>query len=396
MGMFGSVSPTDQREGVRPIAFVLQMQNKFSAPVTLKIRPEELTRTEPSRATVSQTLGRGIEGWVDDFGAGLPTVNIAGHTGWRASVADNQDGAMSFASLNGLVAKTYHDAKQAAMDAGLDPASVRLIFVDMLDDFTYSVVPTQFVLRRSKSRPLLFQYNIAMQAIDTKVDNPLVAVPEGGDLFSGLSALERGVRSIEEAADSINGWITAAVKKKDELLAPVGKTIATFTNLSARVFRSVNSVITTTENGVTSTANTLIGYAADIAKVGVNLNRTIANIDELPDTLKYDLGRVASAYNEMYCIFKNSLKKRKRYQDYADLYGASNCSSTSGGTAASIYASTNSFTAIMQSTSPVMLTSGAQASIASLGQSDPILAPMSIPEIDRHVKNINSGVAFSE
>ena len=394
MAMYGSTRPTDQRAGVKPIAFVLQVQNKFFSPVTLKIRPEELTRTELSRATVSQTLGRKVEGWVDDFGAGLPSVSISGHTGWRASPADGQDGAMAFESLNQLVAHSYHDAKQAAIDAGIDPAKVKLIFVDMLDDFTYSVVPTQFALRRSKSRPLLFQYNIAMQAIDSKVDNPLMIVPASGDLTAGLSALERGVAAIEGYAKTINGWITEAVKYKDEALAPIGHAVATFTNLSARVFRAVNSVVTNAGNAVTSTANTLIGYAADMAKVGVNLNRTIANIESLPDTLKYDISRVASAYNEMYCIFKNSLKTRKRYMNYADLYGASNCSSTSGGSAASAYASSNSFAAIAPDTPPVMLTSGAKSSMVSIGLSDPVMAPMSIQELDRNTRLIINGVSF--
>ena len=394
--MFANTAPTDQRAGVRPIAFVLQKQSGFSTPVTLKIRPEDLTRTEPSRSAVNQTLGKGVQGWLDNFGEGLPSVSISGHTGWRSSAGSGEDGAEAFVTLNNLVQHEYHKAKQSAIDAGIDPATVKLIFVDMLDGFTYSVTPTQFVLRRSRSRPLLFQYNISLQAIDTAIDNPLTLTPFSGSIFGGLSALERAVSDIEGYANEINGWINAAVKAKDEALAPIGKTISTFTNMSARVFGAVNSVISTGENAVSSTANTMIGFAADIAKVGVNINRTIAAIDDIPDSLKSSISRVASAYNEAYCIFKNSLKKRKNYQDYSELYGASNCSSTTGGTAASAYASTNAFSLMQQEKPPVMLTSSAQSSITTLGNADPVLAPVSLHEIQRNTQNINNGVTFSE
>lgn len=395
MSTFGNTAPTDQRAGVKPIAFVLQTQSGFSAPVTLKIRPEDLTRVQSSRATVTQTLGRDPIGWIDGFGEGLPGVTISGHTGWRASGFNGEDGAMAFAALNNLVQTEYHKAKQDAINSGLDPAIVKLIFVDMLDDFTYSVAPMQFVLRRNKSRPLLFQYNIAMQAIDTKVDNPLISTPTSGSIFAGLSAMEKAVTAIEGYAKKINGWIAAAVRYKDAALAPISNAIATFTNLSARVFGAVVSVIKTGENAITSTANTLIGFAADIAKVGVNLNRTIATIEGIPDSLKADIASVASAYNEAYCILKNSLKKKKRYMNYADIYGASNCSSTTGGTAASMYASTNTFSAIMPDRAPIMLTSNAQSSISALGLSDPVMAPMSIKELERHTQNINNGTSFN-
>jgi hypothetical protein len=152
---------------------VLQNGLGFGSPVTLKVRPEDLTRTEPSRVSVHQTLGRVVNGWADNFGEGLPSVTIAGTTGWRTSAASGEDGAQAFETLNRLVVHEYHEAKQAAIDSGMDPATVKLLFVDMLDGFTWNVAPMNFVLRRSKSRPLLFQYNIVLQAISTDIDNPL-------------------------------------------------------------------------------------------------------------------------------------------------------------------------------------------------------------------------------
>lgn len=393
--MFTQTPPTDQRAGVRPIAFLLQKQGGFGTPVTLKVRPEDLTRNEPSRVNVTQTLGRGVQGWADNFGEGLPSLTISGHTGWRTSAGSGEDGAQAFETLNNLVQHDYHKAKQAAIDAGTDPATVKLLFIDMLDGFTWSVTPTQFVLRRSKSRPLLFQYNISLQAVATNIDNPLMVLPFSGNIFAGLGALENIVRTIEGFASDINGWIAEAVSYKDKALAPIGATIQEFTNMSARVFNSVNSVIATGENAVSSTANTLIGFASDIAKVGANVNRTISNITGLPDRLKASIGKVAAAYSEAYCIFKNSLRPRKTYNDYSDLFGASNCSSTTGGRPNSSFLSSNAFEVIQPQRPPLMLTSGAQSSMTTLGSADPVLAPIDAKEMDRHLTIINKGVTIN-
>lgn len=391
--MFTQTPPTDQRAGVRPISFLLQKQGGFGSPVTLKVRPEDLTRNEPSRVTVTQTLGRGVQGWVDNFGEGLPSLTISGHTGWRTSAGSGEDGAQAFETLNHLVQHEYHAAKQAAIDAGMDPATVKLLFVDMLDGFTLNVVPQQFVLRRSKSRPLLFQYNISLQAISSDIDNPLMILPFDGSIMGGLNALEGVVRRIEGAAGEINGWISQAVSFKDRLLAPIGATVRTFTNMSARVFGAVNSVIANGENAISGTANDLIGIASDIAKVGTNINRTVSSIQGIPDSLKSSIGSVGAAYSEAYCIFRNSLKPRETYDDYSDLYGASNCSSTTGGRQASSYLSSNAFSLIQPERGPVMLTSGARSSLTTLGNADPVLAPVDLREIDRNLKIINSGVS---
>ncbi len=386
--------PTDQRAGVRPISFLLQKQGGFSSPVTLNIRPEDLTRPEPSRVAVTQTLGRGVQGWVDNFGEGLPSCTISGTTGWRNR--NGEDGSEAFETLNNLVVHEYHQAKQAAIDSGIDPATVKLIFIDMLDGFTWNVVPTQFVLRRSKSRPLLFQYNISLQAVDTSVDNPLMVLPFSGSIAAGLGALDSVISTIEGYANDINSWIAQAVAYKDKLLAPVGATVAAFTNMSARLFGAVNSVIANGQNAITGTANDLISIATNAAKVGANINRTISAIDGIPDTLKASISGVGAAYSEAYCIFKNSLKPRDTYNDYSDLYGASNCSSTTGGSQQSAYLNSNAFELMQSTRPPVMLTSSAQTSMTTLGNADPVLAPVDIQEIDRNLKNINSGVTFSE
>lgn len=388
--MASSTPPPDQRAGKRPISFVLDAAGSLSAPVTLIIRPEDLTRNEPTRATVHATLGRDVSGWVDHFGEGLPSLTISGHTGWRG--AGSVNGEQAFKDLNNLVQHDYSKAKQAAIDAGTDPALVKLLFVDMLDDFAWSVAPMQFILRRSKSRPLLHQYNITLQAISTKVDNPLVMLPDRGTVTAGLTSLGGAIGTLKRYVGTIQGLVSRAVGFVQGVLSPIASTAKSFANLSTQVFQMVSDGVGAVRGASTAVTNDLIGIAADMAKVGVNVFRTISAITGLPASIKADLARVASAYNEVLCIFKNSLRPGTVYEDYSDLYGASNCSSTTGGHPASIYANKNPFDFLRRDTSPIGVTGEAKSGISSLSRFDPVLAPMAIPEINRNMIAVVNGV----
>lgn len=394
--MIAAPVPTDQRADIRPISFVLESGGSISGQVTLPIRPEDLTRNEPSRVTVHQTLGRGVQGWVDHFGEGLPSVSISGHTGWRAKPGargELLDGTESFEALNKLVAHDYHRAKQAAVDSGRDPATVKLLFVDLLDKFAWSVVPTLFVLRRSKSRPLLIQYNISLQAVDTSVDSPGRFVPFFGTVASGLTALDAAIARLTGFVSNIQGWVSGAVSFVDRALAPIGAVAKQFLSASTQVFTAVNTAVRSVNNGIRSTANSLIGIASDLAQAGSNAFRTIAALGSIPATLRAALGRVAGAYNEVLCILNNSLRQRRNYESYEGLYGASNCSSTTGGRPASAYASTNVFELMRPELPPVTADSLARSSITALSRSDPALAPMAVPDVERHMVNVVEGLA---
>jgi hypothetical protein len=391
--MATTTPPTDQRAGVRPIAFVLDNAGAIGSPVTLPIRPEDLTRNEPSRVAVHQTLGRTVSGWADNFGEGLPSVTIAGHTGWGAG--GRPDGVKAFTDLNKLVQHDYHAAKQAAIDGGRDPAAVKLIFVDMLDDFCWSVAPTQFILRRSKSRPLLFQYNITLQAVSTSVDDPLVLLPNSGGFTAGMTALGGVLGKLESFVGKIKAMVSTAVGYISGVLSPIASAAHQFMSVSTSVFRLTSDAVGAIAGGASAVTNNLIGIAGDLAKTGVNVFRTLSAITGLPSQLKADLSKVAGAFNEVLCIFKNSLKAKQLYEDYSPLYGASNCSSTTGGNPASIYADRNAFDLIQATGRPVSLSGAAISSMSSLSRSDPVLAPMPVAEMARHLNNVAAGVVLA-
>ena len=370
-------TPTDQRAGIRPIVFVLDDGRSLDS-VTLPIRPEDLSRMESARSTVHQTLGRETAGWVDNFGAALPSCTISGNTGWRYAAGIGRDGFQSFEDLNNLVTRKYHAAKQDAIDSGRDPASVKLLFVDVLDNFAWSVVPMQFVLRRSKSRPLLFQYNITLQAISTIIDIPDVEVPNYGNNGLGMSALEDATDVIENEGDDFG----------------MGSGFGDFLDTVTGVFDAVTEAINNVANLGAAYVNQLLSLAGDLAKVGLSVFRSVSALLNLPLDIKAKAARVAAAFNTVACIFQNALRPRKPYEEYSGLYGSSNCSSTTGGSPASRFAGQGVFGLMVAGASAVGVTSGALTAINAIKNADPVLAPLPMEEIDRNLSEIVAGVSL--
>lgn len=392
--MLSTIPPTSQKAALRPIAFVLQNGGSFEAPVRLAIRPQELTHTYPSRSTVHQTLGRDVAGWVDDFGQGLPSSTISGHTGWRAPLGLAEDGFQSFMRLKALFTEDFPGAKQDAIEAGQDPSTVKLIFIDMLNDETWSINPGQFQLRRSKSQPLLLQYNIPFQAIDDEIDYQIAAAPFFGSVTGGVLALGTAVSSLTGYAGFIQGWVDQASGLIGSGSA-IGLTVKAFLATSTAVFATVNSLVSTTKNGFNSVANDAISIASDLAGVGVNVMRTVSTISGLPSSLRASLIQVAADYNEVKCIFANSLRPQQTYEDYDSFYGASNCSSTTGGRPAIALAGGGSFALIQPTQRAFSASSAALSSIASIKNSDAVLSPIPLPDIGRHLTTISSGLVLA-
>lgn len=391
--MIDAPRPRNQRSNVRPIAFALDDAGFISTPITLSIQPEDLTRNEPSRSSVHQTLGREVAGWVDNFGEGLPSVTIAGHTGWRYAQGSGMDGAQAFEALNDLVVRQFHAQKQSAIDRGIDPGLVKLLFIDTLDGFAWSVVPTQFVLRRSRSRPLLFQYNISLQAVDTTVDAPAIELPFFGTPSAGASSLSSAVARISAVEGNVENWVSKALGFVDSALSPIAGAIKGFVGTANKVFSAVNTLVKDARNLAKGIGNRLISMASDLASVGRNIFHTLNNIRNLPAALRADLGRVASAFNEVLCIFKNSLRPRKFYEEYTGVYGASGCSSTTGGRQDSPYANLNAFQEMQPVRDIVTIDSRGLSSVTALKRMDPVLAPVPFQEIGRYATNITAGVS---
>lgn len=360
-------------------------------PITLSVRPEALSRQDPSRMTVQQTLGGA---WADSFGAGVASINISGHTGWRRNVgssrqSNGEDGVERFLRLRDTIFTQWHDERALAVKAGTDPSRIQLIFADGLDNFTSVVAPMSFVLQRSRSRPLLMQYQISMAVLNDTIGSPGVVdtlLPASGDILRtlGLTSLADSIDRIETLSKSVSSVIETTIA------APVKQFMATSILIYKRVDAAVRSV-----DGV---ASSLIGVAQSASRAGMNVFRTIGLIAGLPQRAVALMSQVAAAYSNVFCLLRNAIKRLPQYDDYDSLYGASNCSSTGGGRPLSTFSGgANTFAAIApaDSGSDINITTSGQAGLQALVRSDVVLSPMSKETLAASLSAVNLGLSLA-
>lgn len=389
-------SPSSQTASSCPISFVLDDAISGSLDVvTLAIRPEDLSRQDPSRLTVQQTLGGA---WADSFGAGLAQISISGTTGWHRMYGtgretpgqqEHADGQQRFQQLRDTVFDQWHDRRARAVSAGLDPNGVRLIFADGLHDTTSLVAPVSFVLRRSRSRPLLTQYQISMVSLGPVDMTVLVpTLPSLLDFVARGPLQAAGLKSLADSSDKILGYIaqvSAWIAKN--IAGPVQAFMRTTASIYASVMDGVASI-----NGV---ADQLILVARDISRAGMNVFHSIAAIANLPAQIKARVIDVAAAYRNAFCTLRNALSGSGYYEDFNPLYGASNCSSTAGGSAISAFRGLNTFAeTVIDKTGGILVSTVAQASLGVLASTDVVTAPLSLATIGPLTGSVAGGVAL--
>lgn len=388
-------TPSPQTADVAPIGFALDDPTSPAAQLTmltLMIRPQELSRAEPSRAVVHQTLGGA---WADNFGPGLAQITISGHTGWHrfygTNLGGNQyaDGADRFYDLRDRVFARWHDRRDIATKLGMDPAQVRLLFIDGLHKTTHVVLPMSFTLRRSRSQPLLHQYTISMVALgDTGEGLLLPTIPSALDVVArgplqaaGLASMAASTNKIMAAIASVRGWI-------DKTLA--GPAFA-FMQKSAALFGSVQSAI----RAGNAVADDLILVARDVARAGQNIFGSFAALASLPGQIKARAMEVAAAYRNIFCVLRNAISGASYYEDYSPLYGTSNCSSTAGGRPVSQFAGANTFaeTTASGNAAAAAIPPASRSSLAVLASTDLVTSPMSVATMAPLVSSAAAGIA---
>jgi len=253
-------------------------------------------------------------------------------------------------------------------------------------------------LRRSRSRPLLMQYNITMLSIlwKAKASAPPPSPPDGlAGLLSSIKSLVAAVAGIVNLVKGIVSQVTG------------------FITTATGIFQSVTNLIKQAE----AIPNSLLLSARACAQAGATMFSTIANISGNTTTQSAMAMSIASSFSNIQCLLQNAVNKQQTYPDYSPLYGASDCSSTNGGSPPSPYAGTNPFYAIVGapqnaaapttaiSTAPAILSSSTPApvvtvspaahqALAIVNNSDPVLAPMSISAIGTAAGAIATGITI--
>lgn len=368
------MAPPSQKADKRPISFILHNLAQASAPVkvNLVIRPEDLSRPDVSRATVVQTLGGA---WWDDWGPGLPSVQISGTTGWGGG--NRPDGMSEFQKLYDTIFKEWHKQRADAIEAGLDPEKVKLIFCDDLDKFTWVVLPQQFQLRRNKSRPLLMQYMIQLAYLADGVVDRSAAEAALKELSPSVEGFLAGKDSFAASLDTINSFVDKITGPIGAVLGPIQAAVAGFTALTAKALGFVNGVIAAGMRVVTSVTGPLLSVARDMARAAGNVIACVQAIRSIPARIKAEFKRVGAAFTNVFCLLRNIFKPLDYLPNYADLYGASTCSSTAGGSPISPYAQpgANPFPVLMPvEKSPVTMSGDGAQALSRLARMDVVMA----------------------
>lgn len=367
---------TPSTQKFRPIGFALDdsgAPDAFYKIQNLVIRPEDLTRIDPTRSAVLQTLGGAF---ADVWGAGLPNIAISGHTGWRGDPA--KDGMQIFSDLRDLVMTQYLNRRNAAAITGRDPGEVKLIFVDVLDDFAFQVVPTAFVLRRSKSRPLLCQYQINLQVVSDDLDDAKFRFVGQANADAGIESMADSISQMGAAMKNM-GWIgTNFPAFSKALIGAVAK--------SQQILSAVMAVKGTIDKSMQP-----LFRVADLATQAVrNIARAVSTVAGLPMSVKAQFQQLANAFHNCYCVLRNVFKVREALPDYSALYGASTCSSTAGGAPLSPLRNVNAFELLSPVQSASYVTSDGLTALISAAQSDPVMRPMSVADATYYLERFNA------
>ncbi len=381
------MTPSSQKADVRPVSFVLHDTGTGDAPIVfnMTIRPDDLTRTEPSRMTVHQVFG-GDGAFVDSFGPGVASVQINGHTGWRGS--PTADGTALFEQLHTTVFAEWHAARQRAVDRDQDPDLVKLIFVDALDDFQWVCVPERFVLKRNRSKPLLAYYNINL----IKVADDVSDVPDTGSNGAGLptnplAAVQQRTAALSSLQQSIAGIQAFNAKLLGDTGAALGAITGPLATFSATTVGTLQQV-------ASAVLGAPLGLAQQLSQAACSVTVSLSALDSIPDMVRGDLALVSAEFRNAFCLIGNIFTRQQFYPDYSSLLGASNCSSTWQGGAVSAYslAGTSGLAALFPVVPSTASQSAAQAtSLRSLANMDTVLNPQTPEWMTARMKEVNGG-----
>ena len=135
------------------------------------LNPEEYSQSEPNKATVTQTMGGAF---VDQFGAGLVEITLKGTTGFKNGTNDPSNGFEKFKELRDLIRESYKNTD----------VSNEMKFYNYTDEEYWYVFVERFSLLRSRSRTLLFQYDIKLTATRKLSDSTENTSGDVGNIFA--------------------------------------------------------------------------------------------------------------------------------------------------------------------------------------------------------------------
>src|SRR6185437_6490323 len=118
-----------------PIDFIVMSTN-------FPIKPQQLNLARNARGTVFNTA---TAAFLNDFGEGVPTLEISGNTGFGSEFGQ---GFIDFKALEGLFAN-YLNLRQQSFS----PNDITLTYIDTINVEAFNVYPMRFTLQRTARSP---------------------------------------------------------------------------------------------------------------------------------------------------------------------------------------------------------------------------------------------------
>lgn len=285
----------------------------------LALNPQEITLEEPFTVDAQPTQGGGL--YVEENGIVQRILRIRGHTGFKprkmeaslglgfllspdkssfsreippvvindigsTNVGKGLSGQRHFQWLQDKVFRTYADLKR-------DPATSKDTFMlwhNQKDDEHWIVVPQQFTLTRSASRPTLYEYNIELLVVD-KGEAADLELSEDKGL---IDQIKDGLRQVQGAIDLASGAIadvTAAVAEIRSVIAAVDQ-----------IIDSVGQVIDAASDfvqGVTDLIEMPLALAQSVVDVLDETNEFLTELTELGTAIQTLPANLQQSFRQM-------------------------------------------------------------------------------------------------
>lgn len=385
-------TPSSQKQGTRNVGFMLwNTQGGVESEHNLVIRPEELSKQDPSRINVAQTLGGA---WADSFGPGVSQISLSGHTGWRGT--KDRDGIGLFADLYRTGFVRWHDLRNANITRGRDPDEIQLIFSDFLDDVAVVVAPLSFTLKRHKSRPLLAQFQIALSVLGPVGDE--VRKLREDAVTEMISSSKARYKAAQEALPAIIEAQRELAAKAGGFLSPVTSIAAAMLNFSIGALELVQDLADTSAAVFDAVTAPVLQAIASIEQAARNAFQILTSLADGGASIFNILQSAASALHNAYCTIVSGFLIGTTIPDFSTLFGASTCSSTAGGRPVSIYAGQNPWLAVFHVNAPaspgapvIAVTRPAAAAMTEL-QRDPLENLATESQIIAWLKDMMDGI----
>jgi hypothetical protein len=337
--------PYNQSSDNRHFIFVLKDDiNKQLVSVKLNINPEDFVLEEPYRVSAVQTKGGAF---IDIWSKGIRRLTLRGNTGWHtqstSNPTQNQDGYDNFFNLKNQIINKYFTIRDAAIATNSSTyidQNLTLTIVDLLNEFSYDVVPEYFRSLRNKNRPQLLAYEASF----------ILRTPNNVPTPDTLASIQNV--SVTGISNQL-GLIATALNAIGTTLGIAGPAVAAVLTNMVEYGVSLCNTFITAINGQTSVGvgvATLASQSTSITQAIATGFRDIENtytINGIPADVQLLMWDIKQNFADLACLLEHiQSQSDSSLTTYTGIIDSSACAASYGLPQSTLDTTTNSFNAI--------------------------------------------------